>query len=90
MAVWALTGLLTVHVYSPASARLAGLMTREPAEIVILELAVMVVPPLPHWTLSSVPEVHVHLRDTFLPSTATEGTTRLTPLTASTGRVKLF
>lgn len=88
MAVWALTRLLTVHVYSPVSLRLAGLMMREPSEMVILESAVMVLPPLPHWTVVSVPAVHVQLRDTFLPSTAIEGTTRLTPATASTGRLK--
>jgi len=83
VAVWALTGLLAVHVYSPASPRLAGLMTREPPEIVILESAVMVEPSLPHWTVISVPAVHVQLRDTLLPSTATEGTNRLTPDTAA-------
>lgn len=88
MAVWALTGLLTVHEYSPASPRLAGLMTREPSEMVILESAVMAAPPLPHWTVISVPAVHVHRRDTFLPSTAIVGTNRLTPLTASTRRGK--
>lgn len=88
VAVRALTGLLTVHVYSPVSARLAGLMTSEPPEMVILELAVMVSPPLPHWTVISVPAVHVHLREIFLPSTATEGTNRLTPATASTETVK--
>lgn len=86
MAVWALTRLLAVHVYSPASPRLAGLITREPPEMVILESAVMVAPPLPHWTVISVPAVHVHLRDTFLPSTAIVGTDRLTPATASTGK----
>lgn len=88
MAVRALTGLLTVHVYSPASPRLAGLMTSEPPEMVILELAVIVEPPLPHWTVISVPAVHVQLREIFLPSTATEGTNRLTPTTASTERLK--
>lgn len=90
MAVWALTGLLTVHEYSPASPRLAGLMTREPSEMVILESAVMAAPPLPHWTVISVPAVHVHRRDTFLPSTAIVGTNRLTPLTASTRRGKKY
>lgn len=88
MAVWALTGLLTVHVYAPVSPRMAGLMTREPPVMVILESAMMAAPPLPHWTVISVPAVHVHIRDTFFPSTATEGTNRLTPVTASTGRVK--
>lgn len=90
MAVWALTGLLAVHVYSPASPRLPGLMTREPPEMVILESAVMVAPPLPHWTVISVPAVHVHLRDIFLPSTATVGTDTLTPATASTGKAKKY
>lgn len=88
VAVLALTRLLTVQVYSPVSARLAGLMTSEPAEMVILESAVMVEPPLPHCTEVSVPAAHVQLRDTFLPSTATEGTNRLTPATVSTGREK--
>ena len=88
MAVWALTGLLTVHVYSPASPRLAGLMTSEPPEMVILASGVTAAPPLPHWTVISVPAVHVHLRDTFLPSTATEGTNTLAPATASAERVK--
>lgn len=87
VAVWALTGLLAVHVYSPASLRLAGLMIREPPEMVILESAVMAAPPLPHWTVISVPAVHVQLRDTFLPSTATEGTNRLNPATPSKGRI---
>lgn len=86
MAVWALTGLLAVHVYSPASLRLAGLMMREPPEMVILESAVTVEPPLPHWTVISVPAVHVQLRDTFPPSNGTKGTDKLTPATASMGR----
>lgn len=86
MAVWALTGLLAVHVYSPASVRLAGLMMREPPEMVILESGVTVEPPLPHWTVISVPAVHVQLRVTFPPSNATEGTETLTPATPSMGR----
>lgn len=91
MAVWALTGLLAVHVYSPASLRLAGLMMREPPEMVILESAVTVEPPLPHWTVISVPAVHVQLRDTFPPSNGTEGTDKLTPTTTSMGRkMKLY
>lgn len=48
----------------------------------------MAAPPLPHWTVISVPAVCVQLRDTFLPSTAILGTNRLTPATASTERVK--
>lgn len=86
VAVWALMGLLAVQVYSPTSLRWAGLITRESPEMVILASGMMVAPPLPHWTVISVPAVHVHLRDTFLPSTATVGTSRLMPATASTGR----
>lgn len=85
-AVWALTGLLAVHVYSPASLRLAGLITRESPEMVILESAMMAASPLPHWTVISVPAVHVHLRVTFLPSTAIVGTDSVIPVTASTAR----
>lgn len=89
MAVRALTGFVTVQVYSPASLRLAGLMTSEPAEMVILESPLMAEPPLPHWTAVSVPAVHVQFRDTFLPSAATEGTDKLTPATATKrGRVE--
>lgn len=88
MVVMKLTGLLTLHVYAPASLRLAGFITREPPEMVILESPVMTEPPLRHWTVISVPPVHVHLRDTFLPSTACEGTNRFTPATASMERAK--
>lgn len=57
--------------------------------MLILESAVMVTPPLLHWTVTSVPEIHVQLKDTFLLSTATEGTYTVTPVTASTkGNVK--
>lgn len=87
VAVWALTGLLAVQVYSPASLRLDGLMTREPPEMVILESATTAAPSLPHRTVTSVPAVHVQLNDTFLPSVAMEGAVRLTPVTASAGRV---
>lgn len=90
VAVWTLIGLLAVQVYPPASPRLAGLITREPAEMVILESGLMAVPPLSHWTEISVPAVHVHLRDTFLPSTATVGTNRLVPATASMGKNDLI
>lgn len=86
VAISALTGLLTVHVYSPASPRLAGLMTSEPSEMVILESAAIAAPPFPHWTETSVPAVHVQLREMFPPSDATEGTARLTPATAATER----
>lgn len=87
VAVWALTGLLAVQVYSPASLRLDGLMSREPPEMVILESATTDAPSLPHWTVTSVPAVHVQLNDTFLPSVAMLGAVRLTPVTASAGRV---
>lgn len=90
MAVWALTGLLAVHVYCPESPRMAGLRIRKPPEKVILELAVTATPPLPHWTVIAVPAVQAHCRDTFLPSTGTEGTNSLTPATASTERIKFF
>lgn len=88
MAVPALMGLLAVHVYSPASLRLAGLMTRESPETVILPSATMAAPPLPHWTVTSVPDAHVHLRVTLFPSTAAVGTTMLTPATESVERAK--
>lgn len=87
MAVWVLTGLLGVHVYSPASSRLTVLMTRVlvwvTTEMVILESAVMVEPPLAHWTLICVPAVQAQVRVTFPPSTVTEGTVKVTPATAS-------
>lgn len=86
VAVWALMGLLAVQVYCPASLRCAGLITRERPEMVVLASGLMAAPPLPHWTLIAVPAVHVQLRDTFLPSTATVGADRLIPATASTGR----
>lgn len=86
VAVWALMALLAVQVYSPASLRCAGVITRESPVMVILASGLMVAPPLPHWTVISVPAVQVHLKDTFLPSTATVGTSRPIPTTASTGR----
>lgn len=78
--------LLAVQVYSPASLRCAGVITRASPVMEILASGLMVAPPLPHWTVISVPAVQVHLKDTFLPSTATVGTSRLVPSTASTGR----
>lgn len=78
-------GLLAVQVYSPASLRCAGLTTRESPETVILASGLMAAPPLPHWTAISVPAVHVHLRDTFLPSAATVRSNRPIPATASVG-----
>lgn len=86
VAVWALMALLAVQVYSPASLRCAGEITRESPVMVILASGLMVAPPLPHWTVISVPAVQVHLKDTFLPSAATVGTSRPIPATASTRR----
>lgn len=51
--------------------------------MVILESAVMVKPPLAHWTLISVPAVQAQVRVTFPPSTVTEGIDKVTPATAS-------
>lgn len=54
--------------------------------MVILELAVTGTPPLLHWTVTPVPELHVQLKDAFLFSTA-EGASRVTPVTASTKKI---
>lgn len=90
MEVWALTLLLAVQVYSPASSRLDGLITKEPSEMLILESGVMTPPSLPHWVVTLVPPVHVQFRDTRLSSTATEGIARLTPVTGSAKRTQTF
>ncbi len=83
LVVWALTALLTVHVYSPASSLLAWLMSREPALIVMRLSEDRTAPFLPQTTLTSEPADQLHLRDTFPPSSGRDGRDKLTPFTAS-------
>lgn len=90
MEVWALTLLLAVQEYCPASSRLVGLITKKPPEMVILESGVIAVPSFVHCAVTSVPLIHVQLRDTFFSSTATEGTVRLTPPTGSANKTQTF
>lgn len=58
--------------------------------MVILELGVMAMPSFFHCAVTSVPLVHVQLRDTFFSSTAAEGTVRLTPATGSANKTQTF
>lgn len=83
MAVCALTALLTVHEYSPASSLLAGEMIRDPALIVMRVSEDRAEPPLPQTTLTSEPADQLQLSDTFAPSRGRGGGDKLTPFTAS-------
>lgn len=83
MAVWLLTGLLTVQLYWPASFLFTGLIIRDPGLMRKRGSDGRLAFPLPHVTLAVVPEVQLQVKDTLPPSIATEGTDRLTPPTAT-------
>ena len=86
VALRALTALLTVHEYSPASPRRPGSMTSDPPEMVIRGPVVRAAPWNPQSTATSVPVANEQVREMLLPSTATGGTARLTPDTATERR----
>ena len=86
LALRALTALLTVHEYSPASPRRPGSMTSEPPEMLMRGPAVRAAPWNPQATLTCVPVAKEQVREMLLPSTATGGTDRVTPDTATERR----